>query len=71
MFEGNILTVNPGLRGSTMEHLDNFDDVRAIQAHLIAQGLDLTVKTDPDGTGPAEIMLTDPDGNTILIDQHI
>lgn len=68
MFEGNILTFNPGLRqdGSALEE---FTDVREIRESLLAGGIDLTTDTDPDGTGPAHVALRDPDGNAILIDQ--
>ena len=68
MFEGNILTFNPGLRqdGSPLEE---FTDVREIREALIAGGIELTTDTDPDGTGPAHVTLRDPDGNAILIDQ--
>ncbi|MFT5680183.1 MAG: catechol 2,3-dioxygenase-like lactoylglutathione lyase family enzyme [Myxococcota bacterium] len=71
MFERNSLTFNPGWKGSTKETLAEFDDVRAIQAHLKAQGLQPVTETDPDGSGPAHIILIDPDGNPILIDQHV
>jgi lactoylglutathione lyase len=70
MFEGNLLTFNPGW-SQAAEPLDSFDDVRAIQARLRAAGVELTASTDPDGQGPAHIALTDPDGNAILIDQHV
>ncbi len=70
MFQRNTLTFNPGLRGSTMESLAEFDDVRALQAHLKDQGLTLTAETAPEASGPGHIMLIDPDGNPILIDQH-
>ena len=68
MFDGNILTFNPGLRqdGSA---LDTFTDIREIRASLAAAGIELTTDTDPDGTGPAHIACRDPDGNAILIDQ--
>ncbi len=68
MFEGNILTFNPGLRqdGSPLEE---FTDVREIRESLVAGGIDLTTDTDPDGTGPAHVAFRDPDGNAILIDQ--
>ncbi|MDE0225874.1 MAG: VOC family protein [Gammaproteobacteria bacterium] len=68
MFEGNILTFNPGLRqdGSPLEE---FTDIREIRESLVAGGIDLTTDTDPDGTGPAHVTLRDPDGNAILIDQ--
>lgn len=74
MFEGNILTFNPGWSAEEQpaDGLENgFEDVRAIQARLKAAGLTLTDETDPDGKGPAHIALTDPDGNAILIDQHV
>ncbi|MEZ5768877.1 MAG: VOC family protein [Paracoccaceae bacterium] len=70
MFEGNLLTFNPGW-DTAAQPLDDFEDVRAIQARLQAAGLSLTQETDPAGTGPAHIALTDPDGNAILIDQHV
>ena len=70
MFDKNLLTFNPGWSAAA-EPLDSFDDVRAIQARLKAAGVELTGETDPDGTGPAHITLEDPDGNPILIDQHV
>jgi lactoylglutathione lyase len=69
MFQGNVLTFNPGWNAEG-EPVDPFDDVRALQTRLLAAGLTLTAETDPKGTGPAHITLTDPDGNAILIDQH-
>lgn len=69
MFEKNTLTFNPGWDQSA-QPLDDFMDVRAIQADLKSKGLTLDVATDPEGTGPAHIVLTDPDGNPVLIDQH-
>ncbi len=70
MITKNSLTFNPGWneRG---EALKAFDDVRDIQDRLRSAGLELTTKTDPEGTGPAHIALVDPDGNPILIDQHV
>lgn len=68
MFEGNILTFNPGLN-QKKELLPNFTDVRDIRAHLVESGIELTSDTDPNETGPAHIAMTDPDGNAILIDQ--
>ena len=70
MFEGNILTFNPGLRQDG-SRLDQFTDVREIRAALTAQGieLDTDTDTDPAGTGPAHVTFRDPDGNAILIDQ--
>lgn len=70
MFEGNILTFNPGLT-NRMERLEEYLDVREIQARLEAAGTDLETPVDPDAgdEGPANITLIDPDGNAILIDQ--
>ena len=69
MFAGNIITFNPGW-DENGQNVDPFDDVRTIQAHLIAQGISLTHEADHNPSGPAHITLTDPDGNNILIDQH-
>ncbi|CAN5887904.1 hypothetical protein BH23ACT11_BH23ACT11_15950 [soil metagenome] len=68
MFEGNILTFNPGLT-NRMEQLDVCTDVREIERHLEEQDLELLQKTEAGSTGPASITLRDPDGNPILIDQ--
>ena len=68
MFEGNILTFNPGLN-QDKETVTEFTDVRDIRATLLERGVSPTTDTDPDATGPAHITLTDPDGNAILIDQ--
>lgn len=69
MFEGNILTFNPGWDQSAA-HVDPFDDVRDIQKQLKQRGLTLTSEADEATEGPASLVLTDPDGNVILIDQH-
>ena len=69
MFEGNIITFNPGW-DSNAQNLDTFDDVRDIQEQLQKAGIALTAQADNQTTGPAYITLTDPDGNNILIDQH-
>ncbi len=69
MFEKNLLTFNPGWNQSA-QNMDPFDDVRAIQQQLKENGIALIAEADPATTGPAHIMLTDPDGNQILIDQH-
>jgi len=69
MFQGNILTFNPGW-DENAKNFDPFDDVREIQKNLKSDGIKLTVEADEKTTGPAYIMLTDPDGNSILIDQH-
>jgi lactoylglutathione lyase len=70
MFEGNILTFNPGWNQNA-ETLEAFTDVRELQQQLKAAGLTLTSEADADSTGPASITLIDPDGNAILIDQHV
>ena len=70
MFENNILTFNPGWNENA-ETLDDYDDVRAIQKTIKAEGITLESEADENSSGPASIVVTDPDGNTILIDQHI
>ncbi|EVT73409.1 glyoxalase [Stenotrophomonas maltophilia 5BA-I-2] len=70
MFEGNLLTFNPGWDQHKQE-LASFQDVREVQAELDAKGIALTARADPDGEDPAYLQLTDPDGNVILIDQHV
>ena len=69
MFEGNLLTFNPGWDQSGNE-LDSFTDVREIQRELKEQGIALSSEADESTSGPASVMLSDPDGNQILIDQH-
>lgn len=69
MFEGNIITFNPGWDGNA-QNVENFDDVRHIQNHLQSLGIQLTRTADETTSGPEYITLTDPDGNNILIDQH-
>lgn len=69
MFEGNILTFNPGWDQNGQETGD-FTDVRDLQRQLKADGIALISEADETTTGPASITLTDPDGNAILIDQH-
>jgi len=69
MFEGNLMTFNPGWDQSGNE-LDSFTDVREIQRELKEHGIVLSSEADESTTGPASIMLSDPDGNQILIDQH-
>lgn len=69
MFENNILTFNPGW-DENAKNLDSFDDVREIQKHLKSKGVKLVNEADETTSGPAHIVLTDPDGNSILIDQH-
>lgn len=69
MFEKNILTFNPGWDQLGGE-LESYTDVREIQRQLKSDGVSLDTEADESTTGPASIMLTDPDGNPILIDQH-
>ena len=70
MFEQNILTFNPGW-DQNAQQLDAFTDVREIQRQLKAQGLALLSEADESTAGPASLMLMDPDGNPILVDQHV
>ncbi len=67
MFEGNILTFNPGLT-NRMERLESYADIRTIQASLDARGVELQTRADGEA-GPASVTLLDPDGNAVLIDQ--
>ena len=69
MFERNILTFNPGWDQAAAP-LASFADVREIAARLLAAGLTLTKEPEP-GDGPASLSLVDPDGNPVLIDQHV
>ena len=69
MFEGNILTFNPGW-DENAQNLENFDDVRDIQKHLKSRDVKLSSEADEKTTGPASFTLSDPDSNVILIDQH-
>lgn len=68
MFDHNILTFNPGLTQAA-EQTDDFTDVRDVQAALRAAGIEIAVGTDADATGPGHIVLVDPDGNQIMVDQ--
>jgi catechol 2,3-dioxygenase-like lactoylglutathione lyase family enzyme len=70
MFERNILTFNPGWT-KDQETLGSFQDVREIQRELKRLGIELTTEADDTGTGPASLTFLDPDGNPILIDQHV
>jgi catechol 2,3-dioxygenase-like lactoylglutathione lyase family enzyme len=70
MFERNMLTFNPGW-DSDAKPLPAFLDVRQIQARLKSQGMSLDEQADESTSGPAYITITDPDGNPILIDQHV
>ncbi len=70
MFEQNILTFNPGWDGEA-QPLDTFTDVRELQRRLKAEGVPLVSEADENSTGPANLIAVDPDGNPILLDQHV
>ncbi len=70
MFENNILTFNPGWNQNA-ETLSDFTDVRELQRQLKAQGVTMITEADESTTGPASFVIVDPDGNTILVDQHV
>lgn len=70
MFERNILTFNPGW-DSNAQKLPTFTDVRELQRQVKAQGVQLVSEADENTTGPASFMAVDPDGNPILLDQHV
>ncbi len=70
MFEKNALTFNPGW-DSNATKLNTFTDVREIQRELKAQGVKLMTEADETSTGPASFAVLDPDGNPILVDQHV
>ena len=69
MFDGNMLTFNPGW-DQNAQNLESFDDVRDIQKKLKEQGIEIQKEADETTSGPEHIYLKDPDGNMILIDQH-
>jgi hypothetical protein len=69
MFDKNILTFNPGW-DSDAQPLKKFTDIRLLQRQLKDRGLTLASEADEHSTGPASLMVVDPDGNTILLDQH-
>ena len=70
MFENNILTFNPGW-DQNANKIDSFDDVRDIQHHLKNNNIKLETEVDEATSGPASFIVIDPDGNPILIDQHV
>ncbi|MBT8264941.1 MAG: VOC family protein [Bacteroidia bacterium] len=70
MFDNNILTFNPGW-DTDAQLVENFDDVRAIQKDLKSKGFKFVTEADEDTSGPASFVILDPDGNAILIDQHV
>jgi lactoylglutathione lyase len=70
MFEDNIMTFNPGWSDSG-EPLAEFTDIRDIQRHLKEQGVTIMTEADENTDGPASFVLADPDGNLIMLDQHV
>ena len=70
MFEKNTLTFNPGWDSNARE-LDTYTDVRELQRQLKEQGVEFVIEADESTTGPANFVVLDPDGNPILVDQHI
>ena len=69
MFESNILTFNPGWNADA-EELEKYTDVRQIQARALAADIEVANQIEEDSVGPASFSVQDPDGNTILFDQH-
>lgn len=69
MFEGNILTFNPGWDDNA-KNIESFTDVRVIQKNLKSGGMPFVSEADETSSGPASFMIQDPDGNMILVDQH-
>lgn len=70
MFERNMLTFNPGWDGNA-QPLTSFTDVRELQRQLKAQGVELVNEADETTSGPASFIAVDPDGNPVLVDQHV
>ena len=70
MFERNMLTFNPGW-DSNAQKLGEFPDVRELQRQLRSQGVDFMTEADESTSGPASFVTADPDGNPILVDQHV
>lgn len=70
MFDNNILTFNPGW-DSDARQLSTFTDIRELQRQLKERGIAMISEADENTTGPASFMIVDPDGNTILFDQHV
>ena len=70
MFEQNILTFNPGWDAKS-QPLDDYTDVRELQRHLRERGVSFNTEADESTSGPASFVVVDPDGNPILVDQHV
>ena len=70
MFDRNVMTFNPGWDNNAQK-LASFTDVRELQRQLKSQGVTLVAEADETTKGPASFMAVDPDGNPILVDQHV
>ena len=70
MFEKNIMTFNPGWDGDA-QALDSFTDIRDLQSELKSGGIEFETEVETDNSGPGSFVITDPDGNQILFDQHV
>jgi len=70
MFDKNMLTFNPGW-DMDANNMDSYTDIRGLQRKLKEQGVEFASEADENSSGPASFMLMDPDGNPILVDQHI
>ena len=70
MIEENILTFNPGW-DQNADNLDSFTDIRDLQKSLKAKGINMLTEADESSVGPASFTIEDPDGNSILVDQHV
>jgi len=70
MFEKNTITFNPGWDRNANK-LETFTDIRTLQLHLKEQGVEFVSEADETSEGPTSFMLVDPDGNPILVDQHV
>ncbi len=70
MFEKNMLTFNPGWDNNAQK-LDTFSDIRELQHQFKSEGVEFLSEADQSTTGPASFMVMDPDGNPILVDQHV
>ncbi len=70
MFDKNILTFNPGW-DQNANRLDSFTDIRDLQKQLKEKGVDMATEADEESSGPASFMIIDPDGNPVLVDQHV
>ena len=70
MFEKNMLTFNPGWNQNA-DNLDSFTDIRELQKQLKANGITMLTEADESSVGPASFTIEDPDGNPILVDQHV